>query len=213
MNVDDFEKYVRLMAECFEDDPGIKAQLKGISNADDVLMRQYRCQLEPFFRLGCVETYGDAEGMAFGFFTDELFIKQLSESMNESAARLMESISPENLVLMQQNVSAVIDVAQPDWYKKYTGEREVYVLQAIMVSKALRGTGVFRKLMTPILDKAESKRVPVVLQTFESEHVAKYEHFGFQMMEKTVSEKSDLVCFNLMFGKEMLNNSGVEPHA
>ena len=57
MNVDDFEKYVRLMAECFEDDPGIRAQLKGISNA---------------------------EGMAFGFFTDESFIKQLSEAMNDS---------------------------------------------------------------------------------------------------------------------------------
>jgi hypothetical protein len=67
-----------------------------------------------------------------------------------------------------------------------------------MVRIALRGTGVFRKLLTPVLEKAGQRHAPVVLQTHKFEHVAKYKHFGFELMEKVESDKIDLACYNML---------------
>lgn len=71
-------------------------------------------------------------------------------------------------------------------------------LAGIAVRKDLRGTGIFRKVISPVLSEAERRGIPVVLQAFEPDNVRKYEHMGFQCMETVPSETLDLTCYNLL---------------
>jgi len=198
MNMNDIEIYVDLMADSFKDDQGIKAQFEGIDNGFSLLKLYCKCQIEAFFKLDCVTTYGDGEGMTIGYFANEAFMERLAQSLQDSSAYLLENASINDLMKMQQNALIVAEIAQPDWYKKFLDKKEVYVLQVIVVRESLRGTGVFRKLISPVLEKAEQKNVPVVLQTHEPEHIVKYENFGFKLMEKVVSNKINLTCYNLL---------------
>jgi predicted GNAT family N-acyltransferase len=198
VKLNEIELYANLMVACFKDDPGIKFQLEGIDDKHNLFKAQCKCQIEVFAGLDCVATYGDCDGLVMGYFTEKSLLKRLNENLQARASYLLEKTSTDELSKIQQNTALVLEIAKPDWYKKFICENEVYKLQAIMVRAALRGTGVFRKLLTPVLEKARQRRAPVVLQTHQYEHVAKYEHFGFELMEKVESDKIDLACYNML---------------
>lgn len=198
MKSNDIEIYVNLMVECFKDDPGVMFQLQGIDDKHNFFALQCKCQIEAIAGLDGITTCGDGVGMVMGYFTEKAVLKRLNENLQARASNLLEKTSTVELSKIQQNTALVLEIAKPDWYKKYIFDDEVYNLQAIMVRRDLRGTGVFRKLLTPVLGKARQRQAPVVLQTHKFEHVAKYEHFGFELMEKVESDKIDLVCYNLL---------------
>ncbi len=72
------------------------------------------------------------------------------------------------------------------------------MLQAIAVRKDLGGTGRFRKLLTPVLDRAAARGCPVVLQTFTMENAEKYRHMGFSLMGQTRAQSLELTCYDMM---------------
>lgn len=197
MSEHDLELYAKLMAESFLDDPGVSMQLAGIAKKLEVFETQCRCQVQAFSKLGGLTTLGHGDGILLGYFTgDEA---QLSSCLQETSAYLMERVSTSDLLSLQQKaIEIMTEIARPDWYKTFLGEREVYVLQAIVVHPSLRGTGVFRRFITPILERAKQKGTPVVCQTHVFDHVMKYEQIGFTCMEKVVSDQMDLVCYNLL---------------
>lgn len=119
--------------------------------------------------------------MVLGYFTKDE--EHLAKYLQDASSYILENVSTDDLIAMQQNVIEVTKIVQPDWYKKFLNEKEVYILQVIVVQKSLRGTGVFRKLISPILKMAEQQSIPVVLQTYEYANIIKYEQFGFKLME------------------------------
>jgi len=198
MYMDSLDVFAKLMAEGFKEDPGVITQFEGIERGSELFELHCKYEIDAFDRLGCVTTYGNGKGLTIGYFTKDLSIDKLYHSLQDSAHYLMENASTDELVALQENVVKVAEIVKPDWYMKYLENENVYVLQVIVLHESLRGTGVFRKLIAPILSSAEKQNVPVVLQTHSREHVTKYEHFGFKLIEEVVSDKLNFSCYNMM---------------
>ena len=106
-------------------------------------------------------------------------------SLDAWAAMLSESYGEDASIRMQ--FRGVADAASV-----------VYVLQAIAVRRDCRGSGVFRALLTPILDAARQRETPVVLQTFKLDNLRKYEHMGFQLSKEVASDTIPLICYHMI---------------
>jgi predicted GNAT family N-acyltransferase len=196
--MDFLDIYAKLMAEGFKDDPGILIQFQGMEHGAELFEINCKCEIEAFDKLGCVTTYGNGEGMAIGYFAKDVAADEIAQHLQDSAHYLLESPYAHELSALQNNVATVAEIVKPDWYMKYTGNDNVFVLQVIVVQQSRRGTGVFRKLITPILDLTEQRDIPVVLQTHIYKNSVKFEHFGFQLMEEIRSDKVQLSCYNMM---------------
>ena len=116
----------------------------------------------------------------------------------EEQSALLRSVPPDTLAAIQKNAVEIAKIAQPDWYRSALGGRGVYVLQAIAVRRDCRGSGVFRALLTPILDAARQRETPVVLQTFKLDNLRKYEHMGFQLSKEVASDTIPLICYHMI---------------
>ena len=68
-----------------------------------------------------------------------------------------------------------------NWFKKYS--KNAFYITHIAVKKEAKGTGVFRRLITKVIDECEADNLDIVLETYTKENVAIYEHFGFELVE------------------------------
>ena len=57
----DIEIYSDLLVNGFKDDPGIIAQLRGVSNPVEIFKAQCRREVEVFSKMGFVITYGEGD--------------------------------------------------------------------------------------------------------------------------------------------------------
>ena len=198
MNEQLLDRCGNLLAECFWEEPGVKAQCRGIPDGLSIFQKQCRGQARAFFHLGGLEIFGDIDGVTMGYFSAEE--TRLAELLREELGQLLATFPARDLQAMQENSQAVLEIARPAWYRAHLDPaQEVYVLQAIAVRKERRGTGVFRKLLTPLLEEAAGRNCPVVLQTFERETAEKYQHMGFQLLETIPSQPLPLTAYNLMW--------------
>lgn len=67
-----------------------------------------------------------------------------------------------------------------------TGYSDYLHMYVLGVDKNARGTGAFRRLMTPIYAYADERGLPCYLETYSDDLVSLYEHVGFKQI-KTLS--------------------------
>ena len=192
------DQYAKLLAEGFIDDPGVKIQLRGLKRSKELFELQCKGELEAFMQNGYVTVDDSGKGLLIGYSTKELSGEKLIECMQKSSVYILQAITEVELERLQKNIVSVSEITQEDWYEKYLGKREVFVIQSIVIDKSSRGTGIFRKLLEPILKKYEEAHIPMVLQTHNPENVPQYEHIGFKVMEQASSPQIDLTCFCLL---------------
>lgn len=196
-SLDRQDAWAAMLAENFREDTGVRIQLQGVEGAMEVFTAQCRGMLRAFARVNGVNTLGDCEGVSLGYFTSDE--EQLNQFLLEEQSALLQSVPAETLSAIQQNSAELVKIARPDWYTAVLGAGEVYILQAIAVRKDRRGTGVFRRLLTPTLDEARRRGTPVVLQTFEVDNLRRYEHMGFRLVEEVSAPTGGLTCYNMVF--------------
>ena len=192
---ENYDAWAAMLAECFGEEAGTRAQMQGLAGTDTLLLRQCGGMLRAFDRIGGATAWGDCEGLALGCFWDDA--ARLNQCLQEELTALAQDIPPETLEAVQRNSAEITKAARPDWYLSALGTEAVYILQALAVRRDCRGTGIFRKLLTPILEAARQRGVPVVLQTFEAENVPKYEHLGFRLVGRSSSHTMGLTCYNM----------------
>lgn len=73
------------------------------------------------------------------------------------------------------------------WFKKYS--KNCYYISQVAVSKQSRGSGIFRKMITFVIEEYERKNMDIVLETFTESNVQMYEHFGFELVETHTSDE------------------------
>lgn len=113
------------MEESFIDDSGIKIQLKGIENRARLLNIQCKCQIEAFSKINGVTTFGNGGGMVLGYFTKDE--ERLAQYLQDASSYILENVSTDDLITMQQNAIEVTEIVRPDWYKKFFNDEEVYI--------------------------------------------------------------------------------------
>ena len=191
------DAWAAMLAESFGEDPSVRVQLQGVEGVDSLFLAQCRGMLRAYDRVGGVTAWGDCEGVALGCFSEDAV--RLGQYLQEELASLFQTVPLESLAAVQQNSAAIGNAARPDWYISALKTEAVYILQAIAVRRDRRGTGVFRRLITPVLETARQRQVPVVLQTFETENQRKYEHMGFRTVEEIPISAVGLTCCNMAY--------------
>ena len=191
------ERCADLMAEGFRDDPGLLWQISELANGERIFKAQCKGEIEAFANLGLLRTEGDG-GLLLGYTSEQAQTPEFAKEMTEGAKYLLQEATEQELVAMQSKAMQLVPITQPDWYVKFIGAAPVYTLQVVVVRAELRGTGVFRRLLTPLLEQCAGEQRTIVLQTHNPENVPKYEHFGFELKESLHSAETNITCHNLM---------------
>ncbi|HSL88901.1 MAG TPA: GNAT family N-acetyltransferase [Ignavibacteriaceae bacterium] len=78
-----------------------------------------------------------------------------------------------------------------NWYKKFITGRH-YRVKVIAIDKEMRGSGAFRRLITPAIEFCDNERIPMVLETHNYNNVGLYEHFGFELVKTITSPETEI---------------------
>lgn len=192
----DINKITDLFFECFKDDPGVLAQLYDVERSPQLFKAMSKGEAEAFMKAGLVSVIGEYDGLMIAFSSEKQNSPEFINILQESSKYILEEATNEEINLMQNKMLKAAEISKPDWYKKYS--ENVYIIQVIAVAQKMRGKGVFRKLMTPVIEKCDAEKIPIALQTHNADNLKKYEHFGFKIMESVYSEELNLTCYNLL---------------
>jgi len=196
--MDEMNIWTELLVEGFKEDPGLKAQIAQIEQPWKYFGLQLQAEMMAYKKCGLLHTYGLGEGLLMGYSSDDLRDKTFIKSIQESNQMVLNQIPEAILMQMGQNVAPVAAITEANWYEKYISNQAFFVIQVVVVKENLRGTGIFRKLITPIIEKCEAENKVIALQTHNPDNLAKYQHFGFEIMEEKFSKDLNLTCYNLL---------------
>ena len=197
MNEKDLKIYTQLMKTRFMEDPGVKFQLGDLERAELLIGLQFEGQIEAFMTENAVSILDDGRGLLIGYSTKEFPEEKLFEVMQHSSRKLMEEVTETEFQLLQEKALQEVQIIPQNWHVKYL-DGDVYHLLTIAIDKKLKGTGAFRELIMPLIDDCEAKELPLILETFNSENLPIYEHFGFKLMESHASDEIGLTCYCMM---------------
>ncbi len=81
--------------------------------------------------------------------------------------------------------------------RKNAPDPHVYIW-VLGVRPELQGKGYSRKLLAPLLKKADDDRVPCYLETFKTKNVAIYKRFGFEVVEECPVPETPLTLYSML---------------
>jgi GNAT superfamily N-acetyltransferase len=178
-----------VMAESFKEDPGSMAMMEGIEDPEKLFRAHTLLHSAHAYQTKSL-TIMDNDPRAFligydsihenKFLERKLYLKIIMKSI--------ACLGLKGITKMINNMQKVGKVLNLGWYKEHISGRH-YRLKVIAVDRALRGSGAFRRLITPVLEYADQNQIPVVLETHNLFNVGLYEHFGFTMV-KTITHPS-----------------------
>jgi len=197
MEENELKMCAKVMKTRFLEDPGVMFQLGNLERGELLLTLQCEGQIRAFNQLNSVRVLNGGRGFLIGYSSEEVPEEKLFEALQQSSVKLLEVVTEDELIFMQNNAMIEAEIIPQDWHKKYF-EGEVFHWLVVAIDKSLKGTGAFRELLMPLLQDCEKKKMPIVLETFNPDNVPLYEHFGFQLMESHTSDKIDLTCFCMM---------------
>lgn len=193
----ELKTYAELMKTRFLEDPGVIFQVKDLDRAELLIKAQFEGQIEAFMEENAVQVQADGKGLLIGYSTRDLPEDRLMNVMQQSSQKLLAVVNQEELQVLQDRAVRQAQIIPQNWHTAY-GDGAVYHLLIIATDESVKGTGVFRKLITPVLEKCETNKEPIVLETFNPDNLPIYEHFGFNLMESHTSDDMGLTCYCMM---------------
>lgn len=170
---------------------------RGLSKPRDILTSSTEASLHFFLAKGDVHVYGSdvLQGVLVGVPARRNTVFSILLS-SLKASRLLSGISKADAAAIRENGVLQGKVHDRTWYRRHS--RNAYYINWIAVARECRGSGVFRKLITPVIDRCRKEGLDIVLETFTASNVPIYEHFGFELVETHTSPKVDLVEYCLI---------------
>ena len=193
----ELKTYAELMKTRFMEDPGVIFQVKDLDRAELLIKAQFEGQIEAFMVENAVQVLADGKGLLIGYSTRELPEDRLMNVMQQSSQKLLALANQEELQVLQDRAICQAQIIPQNWHTTH-GEGAVYHLLIIATDASAKGTGAFRELITPVLEKCAANKEPVVLETFNPDNLPIYEHFGFNLMESHTSDDMGLTCYCMM---------------
>ena len=180
------ETVAAVMADSFMQDPGSRATMEGIDEPEKLFMAHAILHSEHAFQTGSIRLLDD-DPRAFVIGYDSIHENKFLERKLHLKVimKTIVSLGLINLARIVKNMQKVGRVLNLSWYKGLIKGRH-YRVKIIAVDKSLRGSGAFRRLITPVLDYAGEHRIPIVLETHNPSNIGLYEHFGFTLV-KTIT--------------------------
>lgn len=176
-----------VMADSFMEDPASMAMMEGIKEPEKLFMAHTLLHSSHAFQTKSLRILDD-DPRAFLVGYDSIHENKLLERKLylKIIMKTIACLGLKDTKRMVKNMQRVGKVLNLNWYKEHFNGRH-YRLKVIAVDRALRGSGAFRKLISPVLEYADQNQIPVVLETHNFSNVGLYEHFGFTLV-KTITD-------------------------
>lgn len=100
--------------------------------------------------------------------------------------KYVSGLSKKDLLTFKEKMKLQNLLHDRKWFKKY--DKNCYYITQIAVAKDKKGSGLFRRMITPILEECVKKNMCIALETFTKSNVGMYEHFGFELVETHTNE-------------------------
>lgn len=95
-----------------------------------------------------------------------------------------EVLSAEEKQLLDQRAKAMEPITNFDIVTNLPAEKDFMHIFSIGVNPNMRGTGAFRRLITPLLDHADAQGLDFHLECYTDQLEGLYGHFGFETVEE-----------------------------
>jgi ribosomal protein S18 acetylase RimI-like enzyme len=183
-----------MLTESFAEDPLHKQLFGGIpkEHAQRLLFVQSRMIVRSATRKGMIHLL---DGQPTAVLTG---LDSRQESKRDELAQMLGMVITSLRVLglrgfrkMLRNFSQVKSVLSFSWQSESL-PGPYYRIKVVAVDQSIRGTGAFRRLISPVLDHCEARQIPVVLETHNPENVPRYEHFGFRVVKTLEAPDTDV---------------------
>ncbi|QHQ62636.1 GNAT family N-acetyltransferase [Anaerocolumna sedimenticola] len=188
-----FDSIAKLLTDCFMEDQLVIKQTKGIENPKEFLHNLFFLQIHVFHKtceMYCLDD--NLNSVIIGYEKNKykpLKVLILSILSQFKLSRLLKS---SDFKLYSQNLKDTSKSINLKWQKEFI-KGNYYRLEVIAIAENNRKKGIFRALITPIIDYCKEISIPIVLETTTPENVPIYQHFGFELV-KTIPEKGTGFC-------------------
>jgi len=180
----------RIMAESFAADPLVQAVFAGVAGRDELLAAHALLHTHHAARSGSLQLLdGDPRAFLIGHHSSQasaLADALLNVRVAACTARRLGLRDLHRVVLNQLSVR---DVQSFTWHREFVAGPH-YRAKIIAIDASLRGTGAFRRLVTPALARCDAARLPAVLETHNDVNLPIYERFGFRLVRTLSSPRT-----------------------
>lgn len=125
----------------------------------------------------------DASALALAYLKSELGDTTWAQLEERGAFVLEEALSPDELERIEAHERRMSAISVFDW--EYEAARELGFddfihFVCLAVDAQARGSGSFRRLVTPFFDYADEHGIPCFLETYSDTLESLYRHMGFE---------------------------------
>lgn len=143
---------------------------------------------------GCVYTLPDHAGAANVFLHSDLGETGWEEIEEQSALRMAESLTPEELDALLPRAEAMEPLSDTTWPLDIAAPDDdfLYFISA-GVDPSRRGSGAFGRLFKPFLAYADEHGIATYLDCYTDRLEQLYGHYGFQTVDRKGAPGFDIV--------------------
>ena len=161
-------------------------------DADARKLEISRAIMRENFTLGapyqCCYTTEDHAGCAGGYLKSDMGERIWDDIENESMLNIVDNLLTLNETMrLREQMERMAPITVFDWEEaeaKAMGAADFIHFYALGVDRRRRGSGAFRRLMTPFFDYADEHGIPCFLETYSDRLEGLYAHFGFETLRE-----------------------------
>ena len=174
-------------------------QLDGISDKQGLTDAFTQARMKYWLQIGEVWVIGDNEGMLAGHYRrNENVLASILASLT-SLINMRKTLSKEDRARLNSNLKGSAGAENFTWRKKMLKKQDYYYIEMSTIDRALKGSGAFRQLIEPIIDRMQHENIPLLLDTHDKCNVPIYQHFGFELVfEHRSKHNPDLVQYSMI---------------
>ena len=133
----------------------------------------------------CVYALPDRAGAANVYLRSELGVVDWTELEEEAGTLLAEVLTDEEIDVLGPRIEAMDPISSTSWPLERAAADEdfIYFISA-GVDPEKRGSGAFRRLLTPFLEYADEHGLACYLDCYTERLEQLYGHFGFETVER-----------------------------
>lgn len=186
------EQMAKVIADSFIDYPLIKAVIGEIPNLEDVMLKASYLNTREFLKHGDAHLLdGNPEALVLAYHSKS--IRPMTRTIHTIRLVLLlrRLLSKDDFKALMRNLKRYDKVMDLKWpYRHIDGE--FYYVKVVAVDHSLRGTGAFRRLMTPVIEGSALRGLPIVLESHDERVADIYTHYGFDTVELIEQEGLDI---------------------
>ncbi|PDW02948.1 hypothetical protein [Candidatus Viridilinea mediisalina] len=182
------------MTDSFLEDPLFENIFQGIQNKAQLLHITSLLQIKQAANSERMQLHlldGNPRAFLIGGYSKHQSYWKQALLMLKTYMVVFSTLSWADIRTLWANNQSIRDVLNLGWYQEFVGEN-YYHLKIIAIDKHLRGTGAFRKLITPVLINCDLQQIPIVLETHNEQNVAIYAHFDFELVHTISAPHTNL---------------------